>query len=233
MYLERLPNALKAVRERIRQACERAGRSDADAITIVAVTKGQPVEALYAAREAGLGVIGENRVQEARAKWVAASDLGLTWHLVGHLQRNKVRQALQMFSLIQSVDSLRLAETIERKAAKAGRTFPVLVQVKASQEASKQGFAVGEALGPIRRICELEHVRVAGLMTMAPFTDDRALLRRTFRLTRTLFERCRDGLDNFEGRHLSMGMTNDFEIAVEEGSNMVRLGTVLFGERPR
>lgn len=233
MYLERLERTLPELRERLEQACQRAGRSDADSITVVAVTKGHPLEAIEAAREAGLEVIGENRVQEAQAKWETAGDLGLSWHLVGHLQRNKVRQALKMFELVHSVDSLRLAATVDKEAERLGHRAPVLVQVNASGEQSKYGFSADEALGPITEICALEHVRVEGLMTMAPFTADEGVLRETFQRTRALFDRCRDNLEQFEGRHISMGMTNDFEIAVEEGSTMVRIGTALFGERVR
>jgi pyridoxal phosphate enzyme (YggS family) len=231
MYLERLEHALPQVRERIARACERADRSDDGAVALVAVTKGHPLEALHAARASGVDVIGESRVQEARDKWTSAGDLGLDWHLVGHLQRNKVHQALEIFSLVHSVDSLRLAQALDKEAAKRGQTASILVQVNASGEAAKHGFAVGEAMDSVREVCGLKHVRVLGVMTMAPFTDEERVLRSTFRRTRDLFERCRDGVEGFEARHLSMGMTNDYEIAVEEGSTMVRLGTVLFGER--
>lgn len=232
MYFQRLQHALPQVRDRIQQARDRAGRSSADAVTLVAVTKGHPVEALEAARRVDLHVIGESRVQEARAKWEAVGDMGLEWHLVGHLQRNKVREALRMFTLVHSVDSLRLAREIDSEAAKSGCPVPVLVQVNASGEDSKHGFQAQDGREAVLAITELEFIRVIGLMTMAPFTDDEAVLRGTFRQTRALFERCRDSVEKFEGRHLSMGMTNDYEIAVEEGSTMVRLGTVLFGERP-
>jgi pyridoxal phosphate enzyme (YggS family) len=231
MYLERLQQALPEVRQRISRALERAGRSGSGGVTIVAVTKGHPIEAMHAAREVGLQVIGESRVQEARAKWSVTGDLDLEWHLVGHLQRNKVRDALELFSLIHSVDSLRLARSIAGEAQKQGRVADILVQVNASGEAAKHGIPVAEGLAFVREVCGLEYLRVVGLMTMAPFTDDEAVLRETFRSTRAFFERCRDNVENFEDRHISMGMTNDFEIAVEEGSSMVRLGTVLFGER--
>jgi pyridoxal phosphate enzyme (YggS family) len=233
MYPERLQRALPEVRARIERACERVGRSDADAVAIVAITKGHPIEALHAVREAALGVLGENRVKEAAAKWEAAGDLGLAWHLVGHLQRNKVRQALKMFELIHSMDSLRLAQATDVEAAKLERGVQVLVQVNASGEEAKQGFEVEGGYDAVREICELKNLRVVGLMTMAPLTSDEAVLRETFRRTRELYDRCRDGLAKFEARHLSMGMTNDYEIAVEEGSTMVRLGTALFGERSR
>jgi pyridoxal phosphate enzyme (YggS family) len=233
MYLERLQRALPQVRQQIEAACERVGRSDAESITLVAVTKGHPIEALYAVRDAGLKVVGENRVQEARGKWEAAGEQDLTWHLVGHLQRNKVRQALQMFRLIQSVDSFRLAQAIDSEAAKSGEPATVLVEVNASGEEAKHGFPVGDGTAALSAVCDLDYVRVVGLMTMAPFTEDEGVLRQTFQRTRELFERCKDGLEGFEALHLSMGMTNDYEIAVEEGATMVRLGTVLFGERGR
>lgn len=231
MYLERLERALPQVRERIARACERAGRSDDQAVALVAVTKGHSLEALRAARTAGVHVIGESRVQEARDKWTSAGDLGLDWHLVGHLQRNKVHHALEIFSLVHSVDSLRLAQALDKEAARRGQAASILVQVNASGEAAKYGFALGEAMDSVREICELRHVRVLGVMTMAPFTDEERVLRSTFQRTRDFFERCRNDVECFEARHLSMGMTNDYEIAVEEGSTMVRLGTVLFGER--
>ena len=233
MYLERLERALPEVRERILQACGRVGRSDAEAITIVAVSKGHPTDVLCAAREAGLDAIGENRVQEARRKWEEVGDLGLDWHLIGHLQRNKVRHALEMFSLIQSVGSLRLAEAISQEAATQGGEAAVLVQINSSGEAAKGGFPDEEADAAVREIGELPHVRVLGLMTMAPFTRDEEVLRGTFRRAKASFDRCADKVDKFEALHLSMGMTNDYEIAVEEGSTMLRLGTALFGERPQ
>jgi len=231
MYLERLEPSLRQVRRRIAEACERSGRADPEAVTVVAITKGHPLAALEAARDVGLNVIGESRVQEAEEKRELASDLGLEWHLVGHLQRNKVKSALPMFELIHSVDSQRLAREIEKEAAKRGSQASVLVQVNASGEESKYGFDIEGAHDDVREICALEHVSVLGLMTMAPYTDDEAVLRRTFRRTRELFDRCSNGLAGFEARHLSMGMTNDYEIAVEEGATMVRLGTALFGER--
>ncbi|UCF21220.1 MAG: YggS family pyridoxal phosphate-dependent enzyme [Gemmatimonadota bacterium] len=231
MYFERLKLALPAVRERIDRACRRVGRAGAEAVVIVAVTKGHSLEALRAAAEVGLETIGENRVQEARQKYEAAGDLGLRWHLVGHLQRNKVRQALKIFELIHSVDSLRLGLAIDREAAKLGRRAAVLVQVNASGEGAKYGLPVDEALSVASGLCEMDNLRVVGVMTMAPFVSDEEILRRTFRRTRRLYDECREHLVKFEARHLSMGMTNDFEIAVEEGSTMLRLGTVLFGER--
>ena len=231
MYFERLQHALPDVRARIARGLERAGRSDADPVTIVAITKGHPPHALHAAREVGLSVIGESRVQEAAQKREDVGDLGLAWHLVGHLQRNKVQDALRLFEMIHSVDSLRLARAIAEEARERGGEARILVQVNASGEESKYGFPADDALPAIREICEMDAVRVLGLMTMAPLTDDRGVLRATFRRTQELFELCAARVERFEAKHLSMGMTNDYEIAVEEGSTMVRLGTALFGER--
>lgn len=231
MYSEHLRRALREVRERIGRACARAGRSDAEQITLVAVTKGHPLEALHAAREAGLRIIGENRVGEAKEKREAAGDLGLSWHMVGHLQRNKVRDALTLFDMIQSVDSLRLARKIQSEAERADGVVDLLVQVNASREERKYGFSVEAAPEAVGEIVQLDCVSVVGIMTMAALTDDEDELRRTFRGARHVFERCREEVGKFEPRYLSMGMTNDFEIAIEEGSNMIRLGTALLGER--
>lgn len=233
MYFQRLQQALPEVRGRIAEACDRAGRADAESIAMVAVTKGHPVEALEAVRAAGLRIIGENRVQEARAKREQAGDLGLAWHMVGHLQRNKVTEALGLFELIQSVDSLRLARRIAREAGERARVAEVLVEVNAAGEEQKYGFAPGATIDAVRAMVGLDALRIVGLMTMAPLTEDEDVLRATFRRVRDLYDRCRDEVQEFEPRHLSMGMTNDFEIAVEEGSTMVRLGTALFGERVR
>jgi len=204
----------------------------------VAVTKGHPPGAAIAAWRAGLLDCGENRVGELAAKReqlrdvVPEADAGLNWHLIGHLQRNKVKQALPLSGLIHSVDSERLATEIAREAVRAGRVSEVLLQVNVSGEASKGGL--GGAAGLLEaatRIGALPGLRVLGLMTMAPLTADEACLRATFRGAREWFERCGTEVPGFSAVHLSMGMSNDFEIAVEEGSTMVRLGTVLFGER--
>jgi hypothetical protein len=230
MYQARLREALPRVEERIARARERAGHDRS--ITIVAVTKGHPPEAVRAAAAVGLKECGENRVQELEEKRAALGRL-VEWHLIGHLQRNKVRRALPLFELIQSVDSFRLAEALSAEAVRAGGEVTALVQVNASGEATKGGFDAADGVEPIARVTELPALRVSGLMTMAPLTDDTSTLRSTFRAMRELFDRCAAEVPAFEAKHLSMGMTNDFEIAVEEGSTMVRLGTILFGERVR
>lgn len=230
MYEDRLRAALPGVRERIGRALERAGRPQ-DAVGIIAVTKGHPPEAARAAVAAGLRMLGENRVQELEAKREATGDLDAEWHLIGHLQRNKVRKVLPLIHMLESLDSLRLAEVVAAEAERAGIRLPVLIQVNVSGEATKGGFEPDDIVETVGSICNLPTLHVRGLMTMAPWTDDERMLRQTFRRTRELSERCSREVNGFEGVHLSMGMSNDFEIAVEEGSTMVRLGTTLFGER--
>lgn len=229
-----LRSAIEAVRERIERARERAG--SAGPVEVVAVTKGHGFEMVEAALDAGLRVLGENRVPELARKSALLEAAGRSgaakWHLIGHLQRNKVKQALPLFELIHSIDSERLALELSKEAERAGREVKGLVQVNTSGEAAKSGFGGDDAVDAVGRIAALPHVRLLGLMTMAPLTDDEAVLRATFGGARELFERCA-AVDGFEARHLSMGMSNDYEIAVEEGSTMVRLGTILFGERQR
>jgi pyridoxal phosphate enzyme (YggS family) len=229
MYEARLRETVPQVRDRIARAAQRAGRTEAE-VTVVAVTKGHPPEAAESAIRAGLRCLGENRVQELEAKQAAVGD-GPEWHLIGHLQRNKVKLAIPLFSLMHSLDSIRLAEALAREAEQTGVRVPVLVQVNASGEGTKSGVAVEQASEMVAKIVEMPTLHVRGLMTMAPFTDEASILRSTFRRTREAFDRCAAAVPGFEARHLSMGMSNDFEIAIEEGSNMVRLGTILFGER--
>lgn len=229
MYTARLLENLPRVEERIAAALARAGRDGA--VGIVAVTKGHPPAAAEAALGAGLRMLGENRVQELESKVEAVGRERAEWHLIGHLQRNKVRKALPLFDLIESVDSLRLATELSEEAARSGREVRALVQVNTSGEAAKGGFSRDEAFDGVASVVALPHLRVLGLMTLAPLTDDEAVVRRTFARARQLFERCGRELPGFRAEHLSMGMSGDFEIAVEEGSTLVRLGTVLFGER--
>jgi PLP dependent protein len=233
MYGERLKETLPRVRERIAAALERAGR--ADDVRIVAVTKGHPADAVRASSAAGLRDVGENRVQELESKRAelagVAAAAGLTWHLIGHLQRNKVRRAVQLFDRIHSIDSLRLARELSTEAVRAGIEVRGLIQVNVSGESSKGGFDADRALADIHATAGLPHLRCEGLMTMAPFTEDVATIRATFAATRELLGRARAAGAALHGADLSMGMSGDYEIAIEEGSTMVRLGTVLFGER--
>jgi pyridoxal phosphate enzyme (YggS family) len=216
------------VRERVERARERAGR--ADEVTLVAVTKTHPADAVRAVLAAGVADVGENRVQELEEKVGEVGRDAIGWHLIGHLQRNKAAKALPLFDLIHSLDSLRLAEALSAEAVKRGIEARALVQVNASGEDTKGGFEPAELVDALGRIAELPGMRVEGLMTMAPFTDDEAVVRAAFRRTRELLDDAARQVPGI-GRRLSMGMSNDFEIAVEEGSTLVRVGSVLFGER--
>ena len=225
-----MEETLPAVRDRIARALDRAGR-DGD-IRIVAVTKGHPADAVGAAIRAGLTVVGENRVQELAGKVDEVGRAAAEWHLIGHLQRNKARQAIELFDLIHSVDSPRLARTLAAEGERAGRPVRGLLQVNVSGEDTKGGFAGERAVDVLGSIAGLQGLEIHGLMTMAPWTEDDAVLRRTFGAARRVLEDCRRQVpEALRGAELSMGMSNDFEIAVEEGATMVRLGTVLFGER--
>jgi pyridoxal phosphate enzyme (YggS family) len=216
-------------RGRVESALRRSGHDHP--VTVVAVTKTRPPALLAAAREAGLTEVGENRVPELEDKVRALGRDAVTWHLIGHLQRNKARRAAAHFDLLHSLDSPRLAAMLAEEGTERGHPVRALVQLNAGGEAAKGGFALDGALDAIAPLCELAGLRVEGVMTMAPFTDDDALLRRTFRTARGVWEEAGRQVPGFHPIHLSMGMSNDFEVAVEEGSTMVRLGTVLFGER--
>jgi pyridoxal phosphate enzyme (YggS family) len=230
--MEWIAARLEDIRARIESAAGRVGRDPAD-VELLPVTKGHSLDTVQAVVAAGFERIGENRVDEAEAK---QSELGgrgdVAWHMIGHLQGNKARRALELFDVIESVDSVKLARRLSRLVGE-GEFDPVdvLVQVNASGEDVKSGLAPEETSGALEKICALPGLRVGGLMTMAPYTGEERVLRTTFRTLRELSERCRDEVSGFEGRTLSMGMSNDFEIAVEEGSTRVRLGTVLLGDR--
>ena len=217
-----------AVRARIAAAAARACRS-ADEVSIVAVTKGHPLERAREAAAAGLLDLGENRVQEALAKQDAWPGAPVRWHLIGHLQRNKAKLAAGRFALIHSLDSVRLADALESAATAAGIVQEVLVEVNVAREPQKSGVLPEEAPDLVRHAATLDHLRLGGLMTMAPYTPDSAVQRRAFRQLRELRDRL--ATSDLDLGVLSMGMSGDFEIAVEEGATMVRLGTVLFGER--
>jgi hypothetical protein len=226
-YAARLERTLPELRERVRRVAEGAGRDPAS-VRIVAVTKSHPLDAVDAALAAGLHDLGENRVEELEEKRAARPDAPATWHLIGHVQSRKARRAAELADLVHSVDSLRLAE----KLAQEGREVAVLAQVNTSGEGSKGGFALEGAVEAIHEVAELPGLRVRGLMTMAPFVDDERVLRAAFASLRETGERLRRVTDRV-GRELSMGMTNDLDVAIREGSTMIRIGTALFGERPQ
>ncbi|MDH5201592.1 MAG: YggS family pyridoxal phosphate-dependent enzyme [Candidatus Bathyarchaeota archaeon] len=214
---------LRRVRERVAAACERAGRSP-DEVTIVGVGKTFPPEAIAEACRAGLADIGENRVQEALRKipLVEAHGLHPRWHLVGHLQTNKAKTAVSLFAIIHSVDSLHLAEALSKRA---DQPVPVLLEVNVAGEASKFGFAPEEVAQAYRQVAALPNLDLQGLMTVAPFVTDPEEVR-------PLFRRLRELRDELGLRELSMGMTDDFEVAIDEGATMVRIGRAIFGPRP-
>jgi PLP dependent protein len=215
------------VRDRIEAARVRGGHGQA--VTIVAVTKTHGPEAVIASRDAGLEDVGENRVQEATAK-MDAVPVPVRWHLIGHLQRNKVK-ALDRFHLLHSLDSSRLADAVHGVGVARGRPVDVLVQVKVSGEGSKGGFSPDALRAEAERLTSLTGLRVLGAMTMAPFDAKEGELRRVFAVMREA--RAVIAAAGHPATELSMGMSNDYEVAVEEGATCVRLGTVLFGARQR
>lgn len=225
---------VRRVQERIAEACRRAGRDPA-AVRVVGVTKGFAAEVAAAAARAGLVDLGENRVQEARDKIPRVRELAgpvdVCWHLVGHLQRNKARWAVQLFTWVHSVDSPELAHELSRRAASAGRTVEVLVEVNVAGEATKHGTTPERAPELVELAAVLPGLRVRGLMTVAPQAPDPEEVRWVFRALRELRDRIRTDR-GLELPELSMGMTDDYEVAVEEGATLVRLGRALFGERP-
>jgi pyridoxal phosphate enzyme (YggS family) len=220
-----------AVRERITRAADRASRSPGD-VTLVAVSKTFPAEVVREAFGAGVRHVGENRVQEAADKIEAVADLrsaGLRWHLVGHLQSNKARKAASLFDVVHSVDSAALAERLARAAAESSRTLPVLVQVDLAGEESKSGVPEAELPDTLERMKSLEGVRVTGLMVLPPYLEAEET-RPYFRRLRVLRDEMTEkGL--LDGNDLSMGMSHDFEVAVEEGATLVRVGSAIFGAR--
>jgi hypothetical protein len=223
--------ALRAVRERLARAAERAGRRPED-VTLVGVSKTHPAARVREAFLAGLTDVGENKVQEAEGKIEALAELRprLRWHLVGHLQTNKARRAAALFDLIHSLDGIALATRLEHAAAELRRTLEVLVQVDLAGEATKHGVAEARLFGLLEAVRGLKSVRATGLMILPPLSDDPEDSRPWFRKLRGLRDRARrDGL--LLGEHLSMGMSHDFETAVEEGATLVRVGTALFGTR--
>ncbi len=224
----RISTGLESVRTRIADAARRSGRDPAD-ILLVVVTKTVGVREILCAADLGVEIVGENRVREAAAKRDRVGDR-VKWHMVGHLQRGKARDAVSIFDCIHSVDSLALAEEIDKRCAAVGKTMPVLFEVNVSGEETKFGMSPDETPGVIRQTSSLEHIRIEGLMTMAPLVPDPEEARPCFRELVRLAESIeRERIPNAALKHLSMGMTNDFEVAVEEGSTMVRVGTAIFG----
>jgi len=225
-----LPENLDLIQQRIRAACERAGR-DPESVTLLAVTKGQPPEVINEVGKLGLAFFGENKIQEAKAKIPLCSGK-LRWHFIGHLQSNKCRDAVELFEMIQSVDSLRLAEELNNRAEQAAKTMPILLEVNAVGEASKFGYKPEQLLAELKQLNSLPRVEIHGLMLVPPWSANPENVRPVFGQLREVKEKCQQILGS-SLPHLSMGMSGDFEVAIEEGATMVRIGTALFGARPK
>ena len=216
--------------KRIQAACDRAGRKREE-VTLIAVSKTKPVETLQEAYDLGVRIFGENKVQELTAKYEALPK-DIHWHMIGHLQTNKVKYIIDKAELIHSVDSLKLAETIEKEAAKHDLIADILVEVNVAEEESKFGMKMEEVIPFVEKVSAFPHVRVRGLMTIAPFVEDPEENRSIFAdLHKLYIDIKKKNHDNDTVSVLSMGMTNDYEVAIEEGATMVRVGTGIFGAR--
>lgn len=222
---------LDRINKRIADAAIACGRQP-DTVRLVAVSKTMPVERVAEAIDAGALILGENYIQETREKFNALYDRPVQWHFIGHLQSNKSKYAVRMFDLIHSVDSIKLAKTLDREAAKNDKVQDILVQVNISREATKSGIEEDETVDLVSQIARLENIRVKGLMTMPPFFDQPEAARPFFRRLAQLRDRIADkNIAGVEMDELSMGMTGDFEVAIEEGATLVRIGTAIFGAR--
>lgn len=221
---------LENVKERMAQACEKSGRA-VEEVRLIAVSKTKPLPALEEAYECGCRDFGENKVQELVEKYeVLPKDI--RWHMIGHLQRNKVKYIVDKVFLIHSVDSLRLAQEIEKEAAKIDRTVDILVEVNVAEEESKFGVTAGEAAALIEEIAKMPHIRVKGLMTIAPYVECAEENRDFFaKLKKIYVDIIHKNIDNVFMEELSMGMTGDYEVAITEGATYIRVGTGIFGER--
>lgn len=222
---------IEAVRNRVQAALKAAGRTS-DEITIIAVTKGIEPRIIQSAMSMGLTDLGENRVQELMEKYSMLS--GARWHIIGRLQRNKVKYIIDKAALIHSLDNLPLAREINRHAERIRRVMPVLIQVNAANEETKAGLPSDEVLPFIETIFNLRYIKVMGLMMIAPYTEEQELVRPYFRIMKQIYdELIRKDYPHTDIRYLSMGMSNDFEIAIQEGANMIRIGTAIFGRREK
>jgi len=227
---EKLAANIALVRSIIAEAARRGGRAP-DEIKLVAVSKSKPIELVQMAYNLGVTDFGENRVQEALPKIEAFHPQELRWHMIGHLQSNKASKVVSPFYCVHSVDSLHLAQVLNRHAGEQGKRLFVLLQVNVSAEASKEGMSLAETPALARQIVALPHLQVEGLMTIAPLVEDPEQVRPVFRELRLLRDRLRAELPAYSWQHLSMGMTDDYTVAIEEGATIVRIGRAIFGER--
>ncbi len=221
---------IRTIRDRITSAANRAGRDPAS-IRLIAVTKTVDVDRIEEAVKAGALILGENRVQEAKEKIEKLGRIA-TWHLIGHLQTNKAKYAVKLFDMIHSVDNIELAKEIDKQAAKINKAQDVLIEVSIAGEAAKAGVPIGNAPGLVREAAKLKHISIKGLMTIPPFLDDPGQVRPYFKKLRELSESIvKENIPGVSMNELSMGMSSDFEVAIEEGATMVRVGTAIFGVR--
>ncbi len=219
---------LAYLRQKIEESCKRSGRKP-DEVKLIAVSKYFGVDAIIEAKNLGLSDFGENRAQELTLKYERLGD-SVIWHFIGTLQKNKVKYAVKAADLIHSVDSLELVEEINHRAENLGKQQKILLEVKTSEEETKSGLETeNEILSLVKRCSELRHIKLKGLMTMAPLTDDTNIIRKSFRDLRNLKDRINN--KGYNLTVLSMGMTSDFEIAIEEGATMIRIGSAIFGDR--
>jgi len=226
-----IPRNLKAVQQRIAETCARCGR-DPGAVCLVSVTKTMSAETVRLAIQAGADLFGENYIQEAREKCGALAEYPVFWHFIGHLQTNKAKYAVKLFDLIHTVDSLRLATELDREARKIGKVQKILIQVNIGKEVSKSGIDAESAETLIRSLSVFPNLSVRGLMVIPPFFDEPERVRPYFKGLRELRDSLnKPGISGISLDALSMGMTGDFEAAIEEGATLVRIGTAIFGER--
>lgn len=223
-----LAENVAAIQQRINAACERAGR-ERSTVQLMAVSKGHPPEAIRAVAETGITLFGESKIQEAKLK-IPQCPGNIHWQMIGHLQSNKAKDAVQLFELIQSVDSLGLAQELNKRAEQAAKTLPILLEVNVAGESTKFGYGPESVLAELEQLNALKRLELHGLMTIAPYSQDAERVRPFFQKLRELKERCEQQL-GAPLPVLSMGMSGDFAVAIEEGSTLVRVGTAIFGDR--
>jgi len=228
--MDQIRDRIEAVRIRIRKAAERCGRDPAT-VGLVAASKTKPVEMIREAVAGGVHLLGENYIQEAREKIRALSDGAVSWHLIGHLQTNKAKYAVRLFDLIHSVDTLKLAGELDKEARKIDKIQPILIQVNIGEDPAKSGAAAQETQNLIREVSLLKNLSVRGMMTIPPFFDDPERVRPYFKALSDLRDRISGTIAHVSLKELSMGMTGDFEVAIECGATLVRIGTAIFGIR--
>lgn len=228
---ESIQSRLERVKDRIKHAASSSGR-DPKSVKLVAVSKTVPLDPIRAGIRAGVTDLGENYVQEAREKIEALAGEDVSWHFIGHLQSNKAKYAVKLFDLIHSVDSLKVAKELDRRARAIGKIQPILIQVNISGEETKSGIGAEQTLELLRQVSQLENLAIQGLMTMPPYFNAPDRVRPYFRALRSLQQLViAEAIPNIDMTELSMGMTGDFETAIEEGATLVRIGTAIFGER--